>query len=175
MPGLTVDTQNGRIIFTTKEPFGELLFTKLSNGAGEDYKDSSTYNPNQKKYVFRNMYSNTQSGALQDSDKNKFLLRGKSKSSGGDGIPIGAFNVPRGSVVVTAGGRVLVEGIDYSVNYQLGRVQILDLLRASNTPIECFVGKQLYFWTTDQTFFWGLCGTQHLRQIFGWSHFLEIE
>jgi cell surface protein SprA len=40
--------------------------------------------------------------------------------------PIGAFNVPRGSVVVTAGGRILVEGIDYSVNYQLGRVQILD-------------------------------------------------
>jgi cell surface protein SprA len=66
-----------------------------------------------------------QSGALQDIDKNKFLLR-KYKSTGGDGIPIGAFNVPRGSVVVTAGGRILVEGIDYSVNYQLGRVQILD-------------------------------------------------
>jgi cell surface protein SprA len=50
-------------------------------------------------------------------------------------IPIGAFNVPRGSVV-TAGGRILVEGIDYSVNYQLGRVQILDpALQASNTPI----------------------------------------
>jgi cell surface protein SprA len=29
-----------------------------------------------------------------------------------------------------------VEGIDYSVNYQLGRVQILDpALQASNTPI----------------------------------------
>jgi cell surface protein SprA len=66
------------------------------------------------------MYRNTQSGALQDIDKkNKFLLR-KYKSTGGDGIPIGAFNVPRGSVVVTAGGRILVEGIDYSVNYQLG-------------------------------------------------------
>jgi cell surface protein SprA len=42
----------------------------------------------------------------------------------------------RGSVVVTAGGRILVEGIDYSVNYQLGRVQILDAsLQASNTPL----------------------------------------
>ncbi|KIA87326.1 cell surface protein SprA [Flavobacterium sp. AED] len=135
MQGLTIDAQNGRIIFTTKEPFGELLFSKLSNG-GESYDDANTYNANQKKYVFRNMYRNTQSGALQDSDKNKFLLRGKYKSTGGDGIPIGAFNVPRGSVVVTAGGRVLVEGIDYSVNYQLGRVQILDpSLQASNTPI----------------------------------------
>ena len=135
--GLTMDSQNGRIIFTTKEPFGELLFSKLSNpNSAEDYDNANSYNENQKKYVFRNMYRNTQAGALQDSDKNKFLLRGKYKSSSGDGIPIGAFNVPQGSVVVTAGGRVLVEGVDYSVNYQLGRVQILDpSLQASNTPI----------------------------------------
>ncbi|MBS7252663.1 T9SS outer membrane translocon Sov/SprA [Flavobacterium branchiicola] len=138
IPGITVDVQNGRIIFSTKEPFGELLFKKLQNsGSGEDYNNPSTYNANQQKYVFRNMYRNTQSGALQDSDKNKFLLRGKYKSSGSSGIPIGAFNVPQGSVVVMAAGRRLVEGIDYSVDYQLGRVQILDpSLQASNTPIE---------------------------------------
>jgi cell surface protein SprA len=137
LQGITIDAQNGRLMFTTKEPFGELLFSKLSNpGSVENYNDASTYNPNQEKYVFRSMYRNTQAGALQDSEKNKFLLRGKYKSSGGDGIPIGAFNVPRGSVVVTAGGRILVEGVDYSVNYQLGRVQILDpALQASNTPI----------------------------------------
>lgn len=138
IPGITVDVQNGRIIFTTKEPFGELLFKKLQNaGSGENYDDANSYNANQQKYVFRNMYRNTQSGALQDSDKNKFLLRGKYKSSGSNGIPIGAFNVPQGSVVVMAAGRRLVEGIDYSVDYQLGRVQILDpSLQASNTPIE---------------------------------------
>ncbi|MBC7748701.1 MAG: cell surface protein SprA, partial [Methylotenera sp.] len=100
MPGLTIDAQNGRILFTTKEPFGELLFSKLSNtGSSENYNNVSSYNENQKKYVFRSMYRNTQAGALQDSEKNKFLLRGKYKSSGGDGIPIGAFNVPQGSVV----------------------------------------------------------------------------
>ncbi|TDO77969.1 cell surface protein SprA [Flavobacterium chryseum] len=138
IPGVTVDVQNGRIIFTTKEPFGELLFKKLQNtGSAENYSDPNTYNANQQKYVFRNMYRTTQSGALQDSDKNKFLLRGKYKSSGSNGIPIGAFNVPQGSVVVTAAGRRLIEGIDYSVDYQLGRVQILDpSLQASNTPIE---------------------------------------
>jgi cell surface protein SprA len=138
LPSLTIDAQNGRILFTTKEPFGELLFSKLSNtGSAENYNDITTYNENQKKYVFTSMYRSTQAGALQDSEKNKFLLRGRYKSSGGDGIPIGAFNVPQGSVVVTAGGRLLVEGLDYSVNYQLGRVQILDpALQASNTPIE---------------------------------------
>lgn len=154
MQGLTIDTQNGRIIFTNKEPFGELLFSKLSNGAGENYKDAGTYNPNQKKYVFRNLYANTQAGALQDSDKNKFLLRGKYKSTGGDGIPIGAFNVPRGSVVVTAGGRVLAEGIDYSVNYQLGRVQILDpALQASNTPISVSLENNSIFGQQTKRFF----------------------
>ena len=159
MQGLTIDTQNGRIIFTNKEPFGELLFTKLAEkdvigNPIENYKDADSYNPNQKKYVFRNMYSNTQSGALQDADKNKFLLRGKYKSTGGEGIPIGAFNVPRGSVVVTAGGRVLVEGIDYSVNYQLGRVQILDpSLQASNTPINVSLENNSVFGQQTRRFF----------------------
>ncbi|WP_163398073.1 cell surface protein SprA [Flavobacterium fluviatile] len=138
LQGITFDAQNGRIIFTTKEPFGELLFKKMQiSGNGENYNDTGTYNANQRKYVFKTLYTETQTKALQDSDKNKFLLRGKYKSSGSDGIPIGAFNVPQGSVVVTAAGRVLVEGIDYSVDYQLGRVQILDAsLQASNTPIE---------------------------------------
>ncbi|MDG1870568.1 MAG: cell surface protein SprA, partial [Flavobacterium sp.] len=141
LSGLTIDSQNGRIIFTTKEPFGELLFSKLKDGNNptdvSNYDDISTYNNNQQKYVFRSMYRNTQSGALQDSDKNKFLLRGKYKSAASNGIPIGAYNVPQGSVRVTAGGRVLLEGIDYSVNYQLGTVQILDAsLQASNTPVE---------------------------------------
>ncbi|MFL9830391.1 cell surface protein SprA [Flavobacterium sp. ST-87] len=149
VPNLTVDTQNGRIIFTTKEPFGELLFNKLNDpnsSADDDYNNPANYNPNQRKYVFASMYRLTQAKALEDSDKNKFLLRGKYKSSAGDGIPIGAFNVPQGSVVVTAGGRVLVEGVDYSVNYQLGRVQILDpSLQASNTPINVSLENNTIF------------------------------
>ena len=151
LPGLTVDQQNGRLIFTTVEPFGQHLFEKLNPTSTTDnyYGDPNNiadYNENQKKYVFRNMYTSTQAAALQDADKNKFQLKGRFKSSGGDGIPIGAYNVPRGSVVVTAGGRVLVEGIDYSVNYQAGRVQILDpSLQASNTPIEVSVENNATF------------------------------
>ena len=146
IPGLTVDTQNGRLIFTTVEPFGSLIFDKLKDNPSQIYNDPTTYNVNQSKYVFRSMYRRTQAQALQDGDKNKYQLRGKFKSSGGDGIPIGAFNVPRGSVVVTAGGRVLVEGVDYSVNYQAGRVQILDpSLQASNTPIQVSVENNSTF------------------------------
>lgn len=146
IPGLTVDPMFGRIIFTTVEPFGKHLFQKLSDGAGEDYDNPATYNPNQNRYVFRTMYRSTQAAALQDSEKNMFQLRGRYKSSGGDGIPIGAFNVPPGSVMVSAGGRVLVEGQDYVVNYQIGRVRILDpSLEASGIPIEISVENNAVF------------------------------
>ncbi|WP_346880700.1 cell surface protein SprA [uncultured Algibacter sp.] len=132
--GITVIPQNGKIVFTSAEPFGEYLFNILGGG---NYNDVASFNPDQQKYVYDILYSSTKTAALEEVEKNKFKLKGRYKSTGGDGIPIGSFNVPRGSVRVTAGGRVLVEGIDYTVNYQLGRVQILDeALKASNTPIQ---------------------------------------
>ncbi|MEM9141480.1 MAG: cell surface protein SprA [Bacteroidota bacterium] len=141
--GLTVDTRSGNIIFTTVEPFGEHLFEVLGGGS---YADPATYNENQQRYVFRDMYELTQAAALQAPELNKFILKGRYKSEGNNGIPIGAFNVPRGSVRVTAGGRTLQEGIDYTVNYQAGTVQILDpSLEASNTPINISVENNAVF------------------------------
>ena len=140
--GITVIPQNGKIVFTKVEPFGRYLFDVLDNdnNAGNnafDYEAEIYTNENQEKYVYDLLYKATKTAALDEVQKNKFQLKGRYKSSGGDGIAIGGFNVPRGSVKVTAGGRVLVEGVDYTVNYQLGRVQILDeALKASNTPIQ---------------------------------------
>ena len=147
IPGLTVDQQSGRIIFTTVEPFGKHLFNKLSTGStSEEYSDEVSYNLNQQKYVFRSMYRTTQAASLQQNQKNKFQLKGRFKSTGGDGIPIGAFNVPKGSVRVMAGGRMLTEGVDYTVNYQAGRVQILDpALKSSNIPIQVSVENNSVF------------------------------
>jgi cell surface protein SprA len=105
-----MDAQYGRIIFTTKEPLENYYFLNCQILVQEKITTTRVLTMKIRKYVFRSMYRNTQSGALQDSDKNKFLLRGRYKSSGGDGIPIGALNVPPGSVVVTAAGRILVEG-----------------------------------------------------------------
>ncbi|MFL9843110.1 T9SS outer membrane translocon Sov/SprA [Flavobacterium rhizosphaerae] len=150
VPGLTVDTQNGRIFFTTVEPFGEFLFDKLEGDPQQrlydDAANESGFDPNQKKYVYRSMYKSTQADALQQSSKNKFQLKGRFKSTGSNGISLGAFNVPQGSVVVTAGGRTLVEGVDYTVNYQIGTVQILDpSLQNSSTPIEVSVENNSVF------------------------------
>ncbi|MFM7894991.1 MAG: cell surface protein SprA, partial [Flavobacterium sp.] len=60
-PGLTIDTQRGKIIFTKVEPFGKHLFEKLDVPAlVENYDDPLTYNSNQTKYVFRSLYKDTQ-------------------------------------------------------------------------------------------------------------------
>lgn len=140
VPGITIDAENGRIIFTTVEPFGKHLFGKLQDpdGGTANYDDPGSYNANQEKYVYRSLYKTTKTQAEQDdSDKNKFELLGTYKSSGEEGIPIGSFNVPRGSVTVTSGGRELQEGVDYTVDYELGRVKIInEALKASDTPIQ---------------------------------------
>ncbi len=160
-PGITVNTENGSIYFTKVEPFGEYLFEKLRNDVSEVYDDGlditdseiATYNANQKKYVYKNLYASTKTLALEDADKNKFQLKGRYKSSGSGGIPIGAFNVPRGSVTVSAGGRQLTEGIDYQVDYQLGRVEILDdALKNSGIPIDISVESNSTFGQQSKRF-----------------------
>lgn len=148
VPGLTVNVRNGSIIFTSVEPFGAYLFNKLrsenpaqpeiyDDGDRSTANDLATYNANQAKYVYKTLYTSTKTVARDNAEKNKFQLKGRYSSTQQEGIPLGGFNVPRGSVTVTAGGRVLQEGLDYTVDYQAGRVLILDpALEASNIPIQ---------------------------------------
>jgi cell surface protein SprA len=52
-----------------------------------------------------------------------------------------------------------VEGVDYSVNYQLGELQILDpALQASNTPINVSLENNS-IWSANQTVYGCECGT----------------
>lgn len=154
--GITIDPRFGRIIFTTVEPFGKHLFEKLksSPNSTEIYDDETTYNDNQSKYVYTRLYKSTQAASLQDSEKNKFLLKGRFRSTVGDGISIGAFNIPQGSVVVTVGGRILVEGQDYTVNYQQGKVYLIDpSIQASGMPIDIRVENNQVFGQQTKRFF----------------------
>ena len=113
--GLTVNSRNGSIIFPTIEPFGRDLEAILTDQADKD------------KYVFNELYTTTVSVAENDyQNKDKFLFSGQYKASAADGISLGAFNVPRGSVSVTSGGIALVEGSDYTVDYSAGIVRIIN-------------------------------------------------
>ncbi|MFA5299150.1 MAG: cell surface protein SprA, partial [Lutibacter sp.] len=139
--GVTVNSEKGYIIFPTVEPFGKDLQSKLTNTADETY-------------VFNELYQITQSEAKNNfQQKDKYLIKGYHKSESADGIPLGAFNVTPGSVKVTSGGRELVEGVDYVVDYQMGRVQIINpSLEASNAPIEVSVENNATFNLQTKTF-----------------------
>ncbi len=114
--GYTVS--EGRVFFPSAEPFGKTLRNFLkSNHVPEDKI---------KKYVFTELYDTTRTAARQMTDKNKYLLVGQFKGTAANVISLGAYNVPQGSVVVTAGGVVLTEGSDYSVDYSAGEVTILN-------------------------------------------------
>lgn len=110
--GYTVQSQSGRIIFPVAEPFGQHLANKIGN---EQIAAA---------YVYKELYDSTLVVARQFADKNKFSLVGEYQSSGGATIRLNAMNVPRGSVVVTAGGVVLTENADYTVDYSMGIVTI---------------------------------------------------
>ena len=114
--GYTVS--GGRVFFPSAEPFGSTLKSFLiRNGINE-----ATAN----KYAFTELYDTTRTAAKQMTDKDKYLLTGQFKGTSANVISLGAYNVPQGSVEVTAGGVKLTEGSDYSVDYSAGEVTILN-------------------------------------------------
>jgi len=114
--GFTVISPQSRVIFPVLEPFGHDLDFVFSNQARRD------------RYLFYPLYDTIKAIAQTYANLNRFKLVGKSKSSGsaggaGSDYQIG-YNVPRGSVTVTAGGQVLQENVDYEVNYDLGTLRV---------------------------------------------------
>ncbi len=146
---VTINPDNGRIYFPVVEPFGDHLRGKITGG--------NTTNPELNRiadqYVFDELYDKTQSQARQAAEKNKFFLKGSYRSAGGSEINLNAMNVPQGSVNVTAGGQKLTENVDYTVDYNLGRVNILNQsLLESGTPIQISLENNSTFNIGTKTF-----------------------
>ena len=78
------------------------------------------------KYSYTELYDSTKTVAKQIAEKDKYRLTGQFRGTSANVISLGAYNVPQGSVVVTAGGVTLSEGSDYSVDYSAGEVTILN-------------------------------------------------
>ena len=114
--GYTVS--NGRVFIPKVEPFGSYVRDYLvKNGVAADAAE---------KYAFTELYDSTKTVARQIAEKNKYQMVGQFKGSSANVISLDAYNVPQGSVVVTAGGVTLTEGTDYSVDYNAGEVTILN-------------------------------------------------
>ncbi len=110
--GYTIQSSTGKVIFPVVEPFGSHLANVLPDAALRD------------KYLYQELYDSTLVVARQFADKNKFILSGEYQASSGSQIRLNAMNVPRGSVVVMAGGVRLTENSDYTVDYSMGIVTI---------------------------------------------------
>lgn len=122
--GYTVTAQNGRIFFPVVEPFGKHLREAIGDKTIAD------------KYVYQELYDSTKTVAKQIAEKNKFKLTGEYRASSGSEIRLEAMNVPPGSVKVTAGGVKLTENADYTVDYTMGIVTILNQsIIDAGTPI----------------------------------------
>ena len=114
--GYTVS--GGRVFFPQAEPFGKGIYNFLvSRGVPVDKAE---------KYAFTELYDSTKTVAKQIAEKDKYMLSGQFKGTAANIISLGAYNVPQGSVVVTAGGVKLTENSDYSVDYSAGEVTILN-------------------------------------------------
>ncbi|MBI5916679.1 MAG: cell surface protein SprA [Bacteroidetes bacterium] len=123
--GLTIQSRNGRIMFPVLEPFGSALEKQFTDPA-----DAA-------KFVYKQLYTQTLFNAREYAEFNRFTIEGSYKSSVSNEISLGAFNIPQGSVKVTAGGIPLKEGQDFEVDYNIGKVRILnDAYLNSGTPIK---------------------------------------
>lgn len=141
--GITVDADNGKVIFTKAEPFGGYLEGILTN-------------PDKTPYVFNDLYNKQKAEASESALAQRYTIEGRYKGSQGQGISLGAINVPQGSVKVTANGAQLVEGVDYTVDYMLGTVTIInETVKQSGQAINISLENQLTF-NTQRKSFWGL-------------------
>jgi cell surface protein SprA len=134
--GLTINKSNGRVYFPVIEPFGSNLRKQFASN------EQALAN----KYVFQELYDSTKTAAQQIPAKNRFKIKGQYSSASGSDIPLNATNIPQGSVTVTAGGAVLQENVDYTVDYSLGRLKIINEgVLASNQPIKVQLESQSLF------------------------------
>ena len=121
--GGIIQASTGRIFFPYVEPFGKDLRTIIGN---DEFANQ---------YCFDSLYTMTRTLAQQYADKNKFYLEGYFTSAVSGEISLG-YSVSQGSVTVTAGGVPLIENVDYTVDYTMGTVRIInESILSSGTPI----------------------------------------
>jgi len=139
--GITILPQQGKIIFPVLEPFGE------------DLKPALGFDPAlEKKYLYNVLYDSTKNIAIQFPQFNRFLLKGSFQASNSSEIFLGGFNIPQGSVNVFAGGQKLIENVDYTIDYGIGKLKILNAgIMSSGIPINVSYENQVTFGTQVQS------------------------
>lgn len=141
--GFTVISSMSRVIFPVLEPFGrdiEYVFPSQAE---------------RQKYVYYPLYDTIKAIAQTFANLNRYKITGKSKTSAtgtSSDYQLG-FNIPRGSVVVTAGGQTLQENIDYEINYDLGTLRVINqAIINSGVPVNIQYENQAMFGIQQRNF-----------------------
>ncbi|MCB2376353.1 cell surface protein SprA [Hymenobacter sp. BT635] len=124
-PGTTIDPDLGKIIFPVVEPFGGYLRAQFDT-TGRAGGNPQLEREFARKYVYQELYNQTQSDAQQRQEKDKFFLRGRFQATATDEINLPGLGIAEGSVRVTSGSTLLEEGRDYQVFYDQAKVKILN-------------------------------------------------
>ncbi|MBE7177078.1 MAG: cell surface protein SprA [Mucilaginibacter polytrichastri] len=143
--GITIDSQNGRITFPVIEPFGSDLRAQFL-GSETALID---------RYVYQPLYDSTRAIAQQFfPNLNRYVIKGTYQSNSGSEFQLNAINIPPGSVTVTSGSIRLTEGTDYTVDYNSGRIRILNqALLISGTPINVKLENNELFGVQQRSLF----------------------
>lgn len=142
----TVQPQQGRIIFPLLEPFGNDLERLGFAAQPQNIKD---------KYIFQALYDTIKAIAQQNYPQvDRFLLRGQAKSTGGsDDVYLNAINIPPGSVTVTAGGQTLTENVDYTIDYNQGKLTVINqAIKNSGLPVNVSLENNVGFGIQNRGF-----------------------
>ena len=143
--GFTILPQMGRVVFPVLEPFGRDLDTLAFAGLPVTTKN---------KYIYYQLYDSIKAIAQTYANLNRFVMQGQVKgSTGGSEIYLNTFNIPPGSVAVSAGGQVLREGSDFIVDYNLGTVKIINQgILSSNLPVSVSFENNIGFGVQQRGF-----------------------
>jgi cell surface protein SprA len=143
IPNVTINPKNGKIYFPVLEPFG----SSLANAIGDPTVAA--------KYAYRYLYDTTKFAAQQFPEFNRFVMKGSYRGTDNSTFRLpGAFNLPQGSVTVNAGGNQLKENIDYTVNYGIGEISIINQgVLNSGVPIDIKFENNILFGVVNKSLF----------------------
>ncbi len=140
--GITIVPQQGRVIFPVLEPFGADLRPALGGNVQDE-----------RRYIYQILYDSTKTVARQFQQQNRYIMRGSYRSASSSEIFLGGFNIPQGSVTVSAGGQKLIENQDYQIDYGLGRLKIINTgILQSGIPINVSYEDNATFGFQQQNF-----------------------
>lgn len=116
-PGVTVSEEMGTLFIPRREPF-----RSLPDG----------YEP------YEILYTESPTRAKERQDLDRFRITGSVSARSQETVKIG-HRIPRGSITATQGGRALIEGADFTVDYEQGELRVLS---TSDEPIEITIPQE---------------------------------